>query len=144
MGLRPALLPAINFFWNTWLDAHHNILTEEAFSRPGDYVVMEALDNLVCVTTACPDDIDPINGWNPTDIHVRIYTDKTTIPKSVAYRVTEDAPMQKTQLSAFHARLEPLTNHFTPLAIYGQQPLFRRPAASANIGPAVNQPHCRI
>ena len=110
---RPAW-PAINFFWNTWLDAHHNILTEEAFSRPGDYVVMEALDNLVCVTTACPDDIDPINGWNPTDIHVRIYTDKTTIPKSVAYRVTEDAPMQKTQPSAFHARLEPLTNHFTP------------------------------
>ena len=106
--------PAINFFWNTWLDDHHNILTEEAFSRPGDHVVMEALDNLLCVTTACPDDIDPINGWNPTDIHVRIYSDKTTIPKSVAYRVTEDAPMQKTRPSAFHARLEPLTNHFTP------------------------------
>ena len=113
-GVQPRLAwPAINFFWNTWLDAHHNILTEEAFSRPGDYVVMEALDDLVCVTTACPDDIDPINGWNPTDIHVRIYTDETAIPKSVAYRVTEDAPMQKTQPSAFHARLEPLTNNFT-------------------------------
>ena len=106
--------PAINFFWNTWLDANHHILTEEAHSRPGDYLVMEALDNLVCVTTACPDDIDPINGWNPTDIHVRIYTEEASIPKSVAYRVSEDAPMQTTNPSAFHSRLAPLTEHFVP------------------------------
>ena len=40
--------PAINFFWNTWVDEHsHKILTEESYSRPGDYIVMQALDQLV-------------------------------------------------------------------------------------------------
>ncbi|MEL7115920.1 MAG: DUF1989 domain-containing protein [Pseudomonadota bacterium] len=111
---RRAAWPAINFFWNTWLDDHHNILTEEAFSRPGDYVAMEALDDMVCVSTACPDDIDPINGWNPTDIHVRIYTPETRLHRAVAYRSKEDGPMQISRHSAFHDRLAPLTEHFAP------------------------------
>ena len=111
---RKAGWPAINLFWNTWLDANHNIMTEEAHSRAGDYVVMQALDNLVCVSTACPDDIDPINGWNPTDIHVRIYRDKAQIKPAIAYRKKEDAPMQISKTSPFHERLAPLTNHFAP------------------------------
>ncbi|MCV3272161.1 DUF1989 domain-containing protein [Roseobacter sinensis] len=106
--------PAINFFWNTWIDAHHHLQTEESYSRPGDYVAMEALDDLTCVSTACPDDIDPINGWNPTDVHVRIYRPETRITRSVAYRSKEDAPMQISQESAFHERLAPLTDHFAP------------------------------
>ena len=106
--------PAINFFWNTWMDAHHQIQTEEAHSRPGDYVVMEAMDDMVCASTACPDDIDPINGWNPTDIHIRIYTPKTRIQRAVAYRSKEDAPMQISRPSAFHKRLETLTDNFAP------------------------------
>lgn len=106
--------PAINFFWNTWVDPHHHIQTEESHSRPGDYVAMKALDDLTCVSTACPDDIDPINGWNPTDIHVRIYRPETKITRSVAYRSKEDAPMQISQESAFHERLAPLTDQFAP------------------------------
>ena len=106
--------PAINFFWNTWMDAHHQIQTEEAHSRPGDYVVMEAMDDMVCASTACPDDIDPINGWNPTDIHIRIYKPETRIQRAVAYRSKEDAPMQISRPSAFHKRLETLTDNFAP------------------------------
>lgn len=106
--------PAINFFWNTWIDEHQHLLTEESHSRPGDYVALEALDDLVCVSTACPDDIDPINGWNPTDVHVRIYRPETRITRAVAYRSKEDAPMQISQHSAFHARLAPLTDQFAP------------------------------
>ena len=106
--------PAINFFWSTWLDNNHQILTEESRSRPGDYVVMKALEDMVCVSTACPDDIDPINGWNPTDIHVRIYKKESSIRPAIAYRSKEDAPMQISQPSPFHDRLEPLTNHFAP------------------------------
>ncbi|MBM7069420.1 DUF1989 domain-containing protein [Actibacterium sp. 188UL27-1] len=114
-GVAPrAAWPAINFFWNTWIDAHQHILTEESHSRPGDYVTMEALDDLVCVSTACPDDIDPINGWNPTDVHVRIYRPETRITRAVAYRSNEDAPMQISQESAFHERLAPLTDQFAP------------------------------
>ena len=106
--------PAINFFWNTWVDAHHQIQTEEAHSRAGDYVVMQALEDMVCASTACPDDIDPINGWNPTDIHIRIYKPTTSIRPAIAYRPKEDASMQISQPSVFHERLEPLTNHFAP------------------------------
>ena len=106
--------PAINLFWNTWLDANHNIMTEESHSRPGDYIVMEALDDLACVSTACPDDIDPINGWNPTDIHIRIYEKETKIHPAIAYRKKEDAPMQISKPSPFHDRIAALTNHFAP------------------------------
>lgn len=106
--------PAINFFWNTWVDPHHHIQSDESHSRPGDYVAMEALDDLVCVSTACPDDIDPINGWNPTDVHVRIYHPETKIQRSVAYRTKEDAPMQVSQESAFHSRWAPMTDQFAP------------------------------
>ncbi|WP_299730227.1 aminomethyltransferase family protein [uncultured Tateyamaria sp.] len=106
--------PAINFFWNTWIDGHHHLQTAESWSRPGDYIAMKALDDLVCVTTACPDDIDPINGWNPTDVHVRIYRPETKITRAIAYRKKENAPMQISQPSAFHPRLAPLTDHFAP------------------------------
>ena len=107
--------PAINFFWNTWVDAHHyGILTEESYSRPGDYIAMRAMDELVCVTTACPDEIDPINGWNPTDIHVRIYKSDAPIRRVVGYREKEDAPMSISQESAFQSRTAPLTSHFAP------------------------------
>lgn len=111
---RPAW-PAINFFWNTWIDQQsHAFLSEESYSRPGDYVALEALDRLVCVSTACPDDLDPINGWNPTDVHVRIYKPDTKIQRAVAYREKEDAPMSVSQESAFHPATSKLTNHFAP------------------------------
>ena len=112
---RRAAWPAINFFWRTWIDPHSNhLLTEESHSRPGDYVALRAMDDLLCVSTACPDDIDPINGWNPTDIHVRIYQADAPIRCAVAYREKEDAPMAISEDSAFHARLAPLTEHFAP------------------------------
>ncbi|MEM6762621.1 MAG: DUF1989 domain-containing protein, partial [Pseudomonadota bacterium] len=112
---RRSAWPAINFFWNTWVDnASHRILTEESFSRPGDYVAMRALDDLVCVSTACPDDIDPINGWNPTDVHVRIYRDAPRVRRAVAYREKEDAPAAMSTESAFHARTSALTQQFAP------------------------------
>ena len=112
---RRSAWPAINFFWNTWIDPHdQSLLTEESYSRPGDYVAMRAVEDLVCVSTACPDDIDPINGWNPTDVHVRIYRPDQPIRRAVAYREKEDAPMSLSQNSAFHERLTLLTNHFAP------------------------------
>ncbi|MEM6386089.1 MAG: DUF1989 domain-containing protein [Pseudomonadota bacterium] len=111
---RPAWA-AINFFWNTWVDpSTHQILTEESHSRPGDYVVMKALDPLLCVSTACPDDIDPINGWNPTDVHVRIYTPDAPIQRAVAWREREDAPMLVSQESPFHPATSKLTKNFAP------------------------------
>ncbi|MEO0670197.1 MAG: DUF1989 domain-containing protein [Pseudomonadota bacterium] len=108
-----AAWPAINFFWNTWVAPRSgHILTEESHSRPGDYVVMQALDDLVCVSTACPDDIDPINGWNPTDVHVRIYAPEAPVTRAVGFRAKEDSAMQVSHESVFHARTSRLTKDF--------------------------------
>ncbi|MBX2886896.1 MAG: aminomethyltransferase family protein [Granulosicoccus sp.] len=105
--------PAINFFFNSWIDHHDNrIQVDEAWSRPGDYVAMEAMTDLVAASTACPDDVDPINGWNPTDIHVRIYHKNTPVRYAVAYRAEPDSEAILTEHSAFHERTSSLTQQF--------------------------------
>lgn len=105
--------PAINFFFNSWIDqADQAIASDEAWSRPGDYVAMQALSDLVCVSTACPDDVDPINGWNPTDIHVRVYEETSTITHSVAWRANPEDAAKMTAHSAFHPRTSKLTSSY--------------------------------
>ena len=93
---------AVNFFYNTHIDAHGTLTSDEAWSRPGDYVLMRALTDLVCVSSACPDDISPGNGWNPTDIHVRTYAAAQTFSRATAWRVTPDAEPMMTKETAFH------------------------------------------
>ena len=105
--------PAINFFFNSWiLPSDNRIQSDEAWSRAGDYVAMRALQDLVCVSTACPDDVDPINGWNPTDVMVRIYPGETPVRKSVAWRSQPDSTPVMTTESPFHCRTSLLTNQF--------------------------------
>lgn len=113
-GIKPRKAwPAINFFFNSWIDrADHTIAADEAWSRPGDYVALHALTDLVCVSTACPDDVDPINGWNPTDIHVRIYEEESSIPHSVSWRAHPEDAKRLTKHSAFHSRTSKLTSSF--------------------------------
>ncbi len=111
--VRRAAWPAVNFFFNSWMDAGHgHLASDEAWSRPGDYVVMEALTDLVCVSTACPDDVDPINGWNPTDIQLRIYEEDTSISHSVSWRAQPDDSAKLTRHSAFHPRTSKLTSSY--------------------------------
>ncbi|MDC0738902.1 DUF1989 domain-containing protein [Cognatishimia sp. SS12] len=112
---RRSAWPAINFFFNSWIERSDNHLySEEAWSRAGDYVAMQAMDDLTCVSTACPDDVDPINGWNPTDVHVRIYEADAPIQRAIAYREKENALMSMSENSAFHPRTSKLTSQFAP------------------------------
>ena len=104
---------ALNFFYNTGIDANNVLYFDEPWSRPGDYVLMRALTDIVCVSSACPDDIDPANGWNPTDIHVRTYSGKQSFSRATAYRMTPDAEPQLTRETAFHSRFAALTRNFT-------------------------------
>ena len=104
---------AINYFYNTGIDAHNQLFLDEPWSRPGDYVLMRALTDLVCVSSSCPDDIDAANAWDPTDIHVRTYSSKQTFSRAVAYRMTPDADAELTRETAFHQRLSALTRNFT-------------------------------
>ena len=57
---------AINLFFNTSAGGLNSVISDESYSRPGDYVMFKALKDLTIGTTACPSDIDPCNSWNPT------------------------------------------------------------------------------
>lgn len=103
---------AINFFFNTFLDEHGVMYSDEPWSRPGDYVLLRALTDIVCVSSACPDDTSPANGWNPTDIHVRTYSGKETFQRSVAYRPTPEAEPKMTKQTGFHDQFAKHTRNF--------------------------------
>lgn len=102
-GIRPrGGWPAINFFFNTILDETNAIGMDEPWSRPGDFVLLRALTDLVCISTGCPCDIDPANGWNPTDIQVRIYGEHEPFRRSIGWRKTPEADVEETKQTAFH------------------------------------------
>ncbi|QYX55269.1 aminomethyltransferase family protein [Roseovarius sp. SCSIO 43702] len=113
-GIRPrGGWPAINFFFNTMLDEENNIGMDDPWSRPGDYVLLRALTDLVCVSTACPCDVDPANGWNPTDIQVRTYGANEDFERSVGYRKSAEADVEETKKTGFHECFARHTRDFT-------------------------------
>jgi len=128
---------ALNFFYNTGIDDHNVLYFDEPWSRAGDYVLLRALTDIVCVSSACPDDIDPANGWDPTDIHVRTYSDKQSFSRAVAYRMTPDAEPQLTRETAFHPRFSALTRNYTEYRGYWL------PTRFANDGPVAEYWACR-
>jgi aminomethyltransferase len=128
---------ALNLFYNTGIDAHNVLYFDEPWSRPGDYVLLRALTDIVCVSSACPDDIDPANGWDPTDIHVRTYSDKQSFSRAVAYRMTPDAEPQLTRETAFHPRFSALTRNYTEYRGYWL------PTRFSNEGPVAEYWACR-
>ena len=109
---------AINFFYNTQVDDANQIYLDEPWSRPGDYVLLRALEDLVCVSTACPCDVDAANGWNPTDIAVRVYPAANMFKKATAIRMTADSEAQLTQETGFHPRTSAGTRSFSEYCGY--------------------------
>jgi len=109
---------AINLFFNTNIDDTNQMYFDEPWSRPGDYVLMRALRDMVCVSSACPCDVDPANGWNPTDIQMRIYSSENSFTKAMAYRMTTDAEKQLTKETGFHPRTLEHTRNFTEYTGY--------------------------
>jgi glycine cleavage system T protein (aminomethyltransferase) len=103
---------AINFFFNTGIDDHGVMYADEPWSRPGDYVLLRALTDLICVSSACPDDTSPANGWNPTDIHVRTYSGAESFQRSVAIRATPDSEPKMTKATGFHDSFAKHTRNF--------------------------------
>jgi aminomethyltransferase len=103
---------AVNFFFNTRIEADNLLVSDEPWSRPGDYVLMRAMTDLVCASSACPDDIDPANAWECTDIHVRVYPAENRFSTAVAHRVTPEAEPVLTKETAFHQRTSELTESF--------------------------------
>ena len=100
---------ALNLFFNTAIDSNNVIFSDMPWSRPGDYVLFQAQKDLVCLTSACPSDIDPANDWNPTDIYVRVYNEKNRFSKSIGYRKNADCDFMLTKETGFHPRTSQLT-----------------------------------
>ncbi|MGZ4178649.1 MAG: DUF1989 domain-containing protein, partial [Solirubrobacteraceae bacterium] len=103
---------ALNFFYNTGFDSNMQLSFDEPWSRPGDYVMLRAAGDLVCASSACPDDIDPSNAWEVTDVHVRVYSPENRFSMAIARRVTADAEAVLTRETAFHPKTSELTKSF--------------------------------
>ena len=101
MGIAPRKgWPAINFFFNTGYDDYDQHSSCQPWTRAGDYVLMQAQVDLICGSTACPDDTSPANGWNPTDSHVRIYAADSHCEKGKAIRKNAVADSTMTKKTA--------------------------------------------
>ena len=109
---------AMNLFFNTFFNDDFQLYSDEPWSRPGDYVLMKALTDLVCLSSSCPDDIDAANAWNPTDIQIRVYNEQELFKRAVAYRKTADAEPDMTQETGFHSETSKLTRDFVEYAGY--------------------------
>lgn len=118
-GIRPrGGWPAINFFFNTMLDQTHSIQSDEPWSRPGDFVLLKAQTDLVCVSTGCPSDINPANGWNPTDIQVRVYGEQEDFERSIGWRKTPEGTLQETKKPGFYESFAQHTRDFMAVGGY--------------------------
>ena len=118
-GIRPrGGWPAINFFFNTMLDDTNQLGMDEPWSRPGDYVLLRALTDLVCVSSACPCDVDAANGWAPSDIQVRTYDAKEDFDRSIGYRKSAEADLEETKKTGFHDCFARHTRDFVEYAGY--------------------------
>jgi aminomethyltransferase len=122
---------AVNFFYNTGFDADHVLFLDEPWSRPGDYVLVRATADLVCASSACPDDIDPANGWECTDVHVRVYSPENRFQMAIAHRVTPDSKPVMTKETAFHSRWSELTRNVTEYRGYWLPTCFTNQGAIA-------------
>jgi aminomethyltransferase len=122
---------ALNLFYNTAFDSNLQLISDEPWSRPGDYVMLRAMTDLVCASSACPDDIDPSNAWEVTDVHVRVYSPENHFSIAIARRVTADAEPVLTRESAFHARTSELTKSFVEYRGYWLPHCFNNEGAIA-------------
>ena len=62
----------INLFMNIPVREDGTLGWEPAPTRPGDGVVLRAVRDCIVVLSACPQDLVPINGGNPTSLAIEL------------------------------------------------------------------------
>jgi urea carboxylase-associated protein 1 len=60
----------LNFFMNVPVEPDGRMALVEGFSKPGDYVELEAEMDVLAVISNCAQTRNPVNGFNPTPIRV--------------------------------------------------------------------------
>ena len=73
LGLEPPETPSpLNLFMNIPVSPTGALSFEAPLSKPGQYITLRAEMDLVIVFSACPQDLIPVNGLNPTEAHFAI------------------------------------------------------------------------
>ncbi len=63
----------INFFMNVPILPDGELAIVDGASKPGDYVVLKAEMDVLCVISNCPQVNNPCNGFKPTPVRVMIW-----------------------------------------------------------------------
>ncbi len=64
-----------NLFMQTAILSKGDLEVREPLSEAGDFVVLRALTDLIVAVSACPQDRSAQNGFNPTDLLIRVFRD---------------------------------------------------------------------
>jgi uncharacterized protein len=76
IGISPPAVPSpLNLFMNVPWSPDGSLRFEAPVSRPGDLVRLRAETDLVVIMSACPQDLNPVNGADqrPTEVHFRVH-----------------------------------------------------------------------
>jgi uncharacterized protein YcgI (DUF1989 family) len=102
----------INWFMNVSIQQRGELEIREPLAEKDDYVVLRALKDVIAAVSACPQDLVPTNGSNPTDLAVRVYRDeplpppgKGDQPASAERSGAAASPLAATNLTLRPARL---------------------------------------
>ena len=60
----------LNVFQRTVIKPDRSIETVEGFSKAGDFIEFEAMEDCLVALSTCPQDQNPANGWKITDLKV--------------------------------------------------------------------------
>ncbi len=63
----------VHWFMHVGLKARGAFEIREPLSEPNDYVLLRAMTDLIVAISACPQDQNACNAFNPTDLLVRVY-----------------------------------------------------------------------
>jgi uncharacterized protein len=70
-GLTYARVPdAHNCFMNVEVGTDGGFVVKEPVSRAGDYLDLRVLMDAIVAVSACPQDMNETNGFNPTDLEL--------------------------------------------------------------------------
>ncbi|WP_158214045.1 DUF1989 domain-containing protein [Pusillimonas sp. T2] len=70
---RDLFLEPFNLFQSTEIKPDGTLTQKPCLTKAGDYILLEALQDIIGAISACPMDLNPIGGSQITDIKVQIY-----------------------------------------------------------------------
>jgi len=65
---------AWNMFLKNKIGPNKEMVYEEPVHRAGSTLVLECLRDVLCALSACPQDQTPTNGWNCSEMKVRVWS----------------------------------------------------------------------